>query len=77
MATKESNPVYSHNDTSKVNMSDADWKKLHPIPQLKMLPTVGHAIHFMMLTHESTHLGQLATWRHAQGLPMALSKLSA
>ena len=30
METKEKNPVYSHNDSSKVNMNDSDWKKVLP-----------------------------------------------
>ncbi len=30
MNTKEKNAVYSHSDSSKVNMSDADWKKVLP-----------------------------------------------
>lgn len=40
-----------------------------------MLPTKGHMTVFGMLFHEGTHLGQLATWRKAVGLPPALSKL--
>jgi peptide-methionine (R)-S-oxide reductase len=27
---KQNNPVYSHKDTSKVSMSDEDWKKILP-----------------------------------------------
>jgi hypothetical protein len=30
---------------------------------------------FVMTTHESTHLGQLASWRRAMALPQALSKI--
>ena len=30
METKESNPVYSHNDSSKVNIADTEWKKVLP-----------------------------------------------
>lgn len=55
-------------------LSDAQWKEGHPIERLqKSLPTRWNLMHFLMLTHESTHLGQLAVWRRATGLPMALS----
>jgi hypothetical protein len=58
------------------NLSDAQWQTANPIDGLRQpLPTVWHVMHFLMLTHESTHLGQLACWRRAQGLPMALSKV--
>jgi peptide-methionine (R)-S-oxide reductase len=30
METKEKNPVYSHDDSSKVNVSDTEWKKVLP-----------------------------------------------
>lgn len=30
METKEKNPVYSHNDSSKVNMADTEWQKVLP-----------------------------------------------
>jgi peptide-methionine (R)-S-oxide reductase len=30
METKENNPVYSHNDSSKVNIADTEWKKVLP-----------------------------------------------
>ena len=30
METKEKNAAYSHNDSSKVNMNDSDWKKVLP-----------------------------------------------
>src|SRR5262245_51495424 len=30
METKSNNPVYSHNDSSKVNMSDSEWQKILP-----------------------------------------------
>lgn len=41
------------------------------------LPTLGHFIVFGMLTHEATHLGQLAVWRKAAGLPEALAAFRA
>jgi len=40
----------------------------------KILPTVGHLMQFGMLFHESTHLGQLASWRKAMGMVPASSK---
>ena len=30
METKEKNPAYSHNDSSKVNMADTEWQKVLP-----------------------------------------------
>lgn len=61
--------------TRCAKMSDSDWQQPNPIPQLQaMLPTLWQAMHFLMLTHESTHLGQIASWRRAMNLPMALSK---
>lgn len=39
------------------------------------LTTLGHLALFGLLTHEATHLGQLATWRAASGFVPALSKL--
>ncbi len=57
-------------------MSDDDWTKPNPLPPLaQVLPDLAGCMHFLMLSHESNHLGQIATWRHAAGLPMALSKL--
>ncbi len=38
-------------------------------------PTLGDLLMFMCVTHESMHLGQLAAWRRAMGLPSALGKL--
>jgi len=32
-------------------------------------PTVGSSLGYLMLAHESTHLGQLSAWRRVQGLP--------
>lgn len=53
-----------------------DLAKPNPIARAAaLMPTVGIFITFLMLSHESNHLGQLATWRSAVGLPQALSKL--
>ncbi len=58
-------------------MTDAEWALPHPVKPLQQsLATLWQAMHFFMLTHESTHLGQLASWRHAQGMPMALAKIA-
>lgn len=38
-------------------------------------PTLGDLLFFMCITHESMHLGQLAAWRRALGLPSALGQL--
>lgn len=39
------------------------------------MPTLGDLLFFMCVTHEAMHLGQLAVWRRAVGLPSALAKL--
>ena len=33
------------------------------------MPKVGVALPYLMLVHESTHLGQISMWRRAQGMP--------
>lgn len=56
--------------------SSEDLARPNPNPRFKAaLPTIGNMVLFGMLFHESTHLGQLAVWRKAAGLPQALSKL--
>jgi uncharacterized damage-inducible protein DinB len=37
--------------------------------------SLGMFLVFVMMSHESGHLGQLAAWRRAMGMPEALSKL--
>lgn len=39
------------------------------------MPTLGDLLCFMCITHESMHLGQLAAWRRAMGMPSALGQL--
>ena len=39
------------------------------------LPTMGDLLYFMCISHENMHLGQLAAWRRAMGLPSALANL--
>jgi hypothetical protein len=56
--------------------TDEDMAKPHSIARLAgMLPTRGHLALFGPLYHESTHLGQLGSWRKAAGMCQALSKL--
>jgi uncharacterized damage-inducible protein DinB len=38
----------------------------------KYFPTVGDQMVFMMTAHEMDHLGQMAAWRRAMGLPPAM-----
>ncbi len=38
-------------------------------------PTVGETLLFMTAVHAATHLGQLAAWRRALGLPAAMAKM--
>jgi uncharacterized damage-inducible protein DinB len=39
------------------------------------LPTLNDAALFLAVSHEAMHLGQLAAWRRALGLPSALNSL--
>ena len=39
------------------------------------LPTLADATLFLAVSHEAMHLGQLAAWRRAKGLPSALNSL--
>ena len=39
------------------------------------LPTLGDAVLFFAVSHEAMHLGGLAAWRRARGLPSALATL--
>jgi len=39
------------------------------------LPTLRDAVGFFAVNHEAMHLGQLAAWRRARGLPSALGTL--
>ncbi|MCB9858537.1 MAG: DinB family protein [Phycisphaerales bacterium] len=43
----------------------------------RWLPTQLDALLFMCVSHESMHLGQLAAWRRAMGLPAAMASLPA
>jgi hypothetical protein len=49
---------------------DAAFEATMPLERWqKPFPTVGSALGYIMLVHESTHLGQISTWRRVQGLP--------
>lgn len=39
------------------------------------LPTLGDVSIFLAITHEAMHLGQIACWRRAHGLPSALATM--
>jgi transposase-like protein len=39
------------------------------------LPTLGDTVVFLAVSHEAMHLGQLAAWRRARGLPSGLNVL--
>jgi hypothetical protein len=57
--------------------SPDDLAKPNPIARIvQQMPTIGVFLAFVMLSHESNHLGQLASWRKAMGMPQALSKLA-
>jgi|HubBroStandDraft_4_1064222.scaffolds.fasta_scaffold282060_2 hypothetical protein len=40
-----------------------------------LFTSLGMFLVFLMMSHESGHLGQIASWRKAMGMPQALSKL--
>lgn len=55
---------------------DAVFAKPNPGPVLSQgLPTLAPMSAFMMLSHESSHLGQISVWRQAQGMRPALEAI--
>ena len=57
-------------------LSAEDLAKPPGVPGIRPLfTTLGMFLTFVMMSHESTHLGQLSVWRRAMGMPEALSKL--
>lgn len=49
-----------------------------PVEQWKLaayFPTLLETLVFMTTTHAATHLGQLAAWRRAMGLPAAMAEM--
>lgn len=54
-------------------VGDDELARPHAIEAFRdTFTTLWEVVNFLMLTHESTHLGQLAAWRRAHGLPGAL-----
>jgi hypothetical protein len=54
--------------------SDARMAERHGIEgrMAEAFPTVGHVSNFLMLGHTMMHLGQMSTWRRAEGLGSAM-----
>ncbi len=51
------------------NTSAATLERPMPLERWKKLfPKAGSALGYLMLVHESTHLGQISAWRRVQGL---------
>jgi hypothetical protein len=58
------------------NLGSDELAKKPGMPNVNPIFTShGMFLTFIMLTHESTHLGQLAMWRKAMGMSEALSKM--
>ena len=57
------------------NLDESDLEKPTKWRFSHHLPTLGDLLYFMCVTHEAMHLGQLAGWRRAMGLPSALARL--
>lgn len=55
---------------------DAAWAQEADWAFGRDLPTQADSTVFMAITHETLHLGQLAAWRRARGLPSALLGLA-
>jgi hypothetical protein len=56
--------------------STGEWSATEEWAFGRDLPTAADAAVFMVLSHEAMHLGQLAAWRRARGLPSALEALA-
>jgi uncharacterized damage-inducible protein DinB len=57
-------------------LSGEDLAKPPSIPGVPpFFTSLGMFLVFIMMSHESGHLGQIASWRRAMGMPQALSKL--
>lgn len=51
----------------------AKLEEQHPVEEVrKYFPTVGDQVVYSMTAHEMDHLGQVAAWRRAMGLPPKL-----
>lgn len=58
-----------------LDMEDARFSEPAKWRYSDHMPTLGDLLYFMCITHEAMHLGQLAGWRRAMGLPSALARL--
>lgn len=69
--------IEQHKRVEKLILSLEDEKLIKPTKWrfAEHLPTLGDLLYFMCISHESMHLGQLAGWRRAMGLPSALAQL--
>ncbi len=64
--------IKGHNDVAATlrEVGEAAMSLPMPLERWKApFPKVGSIIGYLMHVHESTHLGQLSTWRRVQGLP--------
>jgi len=57
------------------SMSDAELAEPLSWRFCGHFPTLRGAALFLAITHEASHLGQLAAWRRALGLPSALGRM--
>ena len=63
-------------NTAWGDVSPTEWNRREDWAFGRELPTFAAGAVFMLLTHEALHLGQLAAWRRARGLPSALERLA-
>jgi hypothetical protein len=64
--------VKGHTDLAAAlrEVGDAAIDKPMPLERWKApFPKIGSILGYIMLVHESTHLGQISAWRRVQGLP--------
>lgn len=62
--------VYERARTLAVSPSPERMAQPNPNPRLNgMLPTLEHAVAFLLTGHMALHLGQFSTWRRMIGLP--------
>jgi hypothetical protein len=55
-----------------ITLDDAALRDPLPDERVReILPTLGHAVLHVLVGHTAAHLGQLAVWRRAMGLPSA------
>lgn len=67
--------AHEHLETMLSELPDERWNEPVEWRFQEHMPTLGDMLWFMCVTHESMHLGQLAGWRRAMGLPSALATL--